>query len=417
MTFFFDKRCFKIIVNSSSNFLENNEMTRFLHASDLHFGSKQFRNPELADDHLFAFQQILKLAVEKQVDFIILGGDVFTSQDLLPNQMDQILDILTDFKNGTKGNIPIITIEGNHDIRRYSHGKRIPRKQSWLRILNKLGLVILLDADLNRSPNQRFSIFSDKTRKGGKVIIKNCAIYGTTYLGKQLADKMDLVRGGIENSDGKFHILLQHFGIQGQMKGVPGQPLHIVSCLREHVDYLGLGHYHLGYSLQGWIYNPGCAQAVSAGENSFHRGVYYGEVSGSEGVFHKKISLIKLKNRPIQWVTIFFPQKYNSMTKIYAQIDQAISKQKPSLLQNKNITFKDQHSAPLLYIVFKGNSPSHMTDFEEKNLRVWFRSHFPIIDVKIYRKFTKSTRTLETYTLQPNISKNQQLEKYMINNG
>lgn len=404
-------------MNSSQNFLISNDTTRFLHASDLHFGSKQYRNPVLADDHLFAFQQILKLAIEKQVDFIILGGDVFTSPDLLPDQMDQILDILTDFKDGTKGNIPIIAIEGNHDIRRYSHGNRIPRRQSWLRILNKLRLVILLDADLKNQPDQRFTIYDLKTRKGGKVIIKNCVIYGTSYLGKQFPEKTHLIREGIDNQDGLFHILLQHFGIQGQMKGVPGQSLHRVSCLRDHVDYLGLGHYHLGYSLQGWIYNPGCAQAVSAGENAFHRGVFFGEISGAKGNIHKKISLIKLKNRPIQWVTVFFPKNYGSMTEIHTQIDLVISKQCPSLSQKKDQILKDSRSLPLLYIIFKGNSPSKLVDFEDKPLREWFLSHLAIIDVKIYRKFTKSTRTLETYTPQQNYTKFQPLEQYMIKNG
>jgi len=111
--------------------------TRFLHASDIHLGAKQYRNPMLADDHLYAFQQILNLGISKQVDFILLGGDVFTSQDILPNQMEQIIDTLTDFKNTTEGKLPLIAIEGNHDIRQYSHGNRIPRRQSWLRILNR----------------------------------------------------------------------------------------------------------------------------------------------------------------------------------------------------------------------------------------------------------------------------------------
>ncbi|UYP46982.1 3',5'-cyclic adenosine monophosphate phosphodiesterase CpdA [Candidatus Lokiarchaeum ossiferum] len=403
-------------MNSSQNISTNTKSTRFLHASDLHFGSKQYQNPLLADDHLFAFQQILTLAIDRQVDFIILGGDIFTSQDLLPNQMEQIIDILSDFKQRTNEKIPIIAIEGNHDIRRYSHGNQIPRRQSWLRILNKLGMLILLDADLENQPEQRFSIFDPILRKGGKVIIKNCVIYGSSYLGKQLPKKIHLIREGINDQDGMFHILLQHFGIQGQMKGVPGQSLHRVSCLRDRVDYLGLGHYHLGYSLQGWIFNPGCAQAVSAGENTFQKGVFYGEISGSKGIFRQKISLIKLKNRPIEWITVFFSKSYQSMSEIYAQINHEIIRQNPFLIQKNDQILKNSRSLPVLYIVFKGNPPSRLIDFEDKPLREWFLSHLDIIDVKIYRKFIKSTRTLETYASQQTYKKPQRLEQYMIKN-
>ncbi len=388
--------------------------TRFLHASDIHLGAKQYQNPVLADDHLYALQQILDLAISKHVDFVLLGGDVFTSQDILSNQMEQILDTLTDFQEKTAAKIPLIAIEGNHDIRRYSHGNRIPRHQSWLRILNKLGLICLLDASLDERPQDRFALYNSMTRRGGKMVINNCTIYGTSYLGKQLKNNIQRLREGIDNEDGQFHILLQHFGIQGQMKGVPGQALHVVSCLRDNVDYLGLGHYHLGFSIQGWIYNPGCAQAISAMENSFQRGVLYGEISGTDGSFRKKISLMKLKNRPIQWLTVFFSQKHTNIREIYAQIERSrinqglfpISEQRKFIGDGEtNLPETKDYESPLLHVVFKGNQPSNLKAFEDKPLRAWFRTHFPVVDVKIYRKFTKYARTLETYTRQPRVTK------------
>ena len=122
-----------------------NQKVRFIHASDLHLGTGQYQSPERADDFLKILKRILDLAINKKVSFIILGGDVFGSLDILPEQLRKIVNIIKDFKKKTQNSIKIIAIEGNHDIRKYSRGAKIKRRQSWLRFLQDLDLLILLD--------------------------------------------------------------------------------------------------------------------------------------------------------------------------------------------------------------------------------------------------------------------------------
>lgn len=106
------------------------DSVKFIHASDIHLGCKQYRNTHRSNDFIHAFQEILSLACSHKVDFIILGGDVFTSIDMLPGNLNRIIDILTDFKDNSS--IPIIAIEGNHDIRRYSKGIKFERNVQFL---------------------------------------------------------------------------------------------------------------------------------------------------------------------------------------------------------------------------------------------------------------------------------------------
>jgi len=54
------------------------EIFCFIHASDIHLGSNQYRNDFRAYDFIRAFQEILDLGLIHHVDFILLGGDVFT---------------------------------------------------------------------------------------------------------------------------------------------------------------------------------------------------------------------------------------------------------------------------------------------------------------------------------------------------
>ena len=119
------KAKFKIFHNKSIN-VQN--VTRFIHASDIHLGSHQYRNEYRSDDFIRAFQEILELAIKNYVDFVLLGGDVFTSLEMLPGKLIKIVKILKDFKEFTNESILIIAIEGNHDIRKFSRGFRFERR-------------------------------------------------------------------------------------------------------------------------------------------------------------------------------------------------------------------------------------------------------------------------------------------------
>ena len=83
------------------------------------------------------------------------------------------------------------------------------------------------------------------------------------------------------DSGSVFKILLMHFGIKGQMKGVPGIELEAVEPLHQCVNYLGLGHYHKQFRLKNWIFNPGSTEANALIESTFERGIFLVETEES----------------------------------------------------------------------------------------------------------------------------------------
>ncbi|MFX1418179.1 MAG: exonuclease SbcCD subunit D [Promethearchaeota archaeon] len=375
----------------------NQNFTRFIHASDIHLGCNQFRNHYRSDDFIRAFKEILELAIEYQVDFVILGGDVFTSLEMLPGMLTKIITLLKDFKNFSKDTIPIIAIEGNHDIRKFSRGVRFEQRgQSWLKLINSLGLIILLDADLDAPKEEMFQYYNFKTKKGGKIKIKNAVIYGTRYLGEQPISFLSKIRLAIIKCNGSFNILLQHFGIEGQMENVPGINLEDIQPLRHRVNYLALGHFHKQFILEDWIYNPGSSEAVCSMDNSFKRGIFLVEVSNRFNKFVKKVKIINLVNRKYLWETIHLDYDFRNKKYIESIIVDKLS----SSLKSLNYEIHPSNpQMPILYLVLKVKTFSKSCKINEKELRRKICEIYPIVDVKIYQKFEKSLKTLDNYIL------------------
>ena len=159
-------------------------MARFIHASDVHLGSHQFSNPVRSQDFFDAFSQILQIAKENCVDFLILGGDVFDTLEILPKTMTQTIKILTEFYKDTNNSIPIIAIEGNHDLRKFIGQVRIGPTESWLHFLGKMGYVTLLDGMDEILKNDTFQEYSAESKIGGTIKIGNIRIFGIRYCGK-----------------------------------------------------------------------------------------------------------------------------------------------------------------------------------------------------------------------------------------
>ena len=371
-----------------------NKSLKFIHASDIHLGSQQYRNNHRANDFIRAFQELLKLAIFKNVDFIILGGDVFTSLEMLPGKLTKIVNILHNFSNKTKGTIPVIAIEGNHDIRKFSRGQRFPKRgQSWLKLLSTLNLLVLLDTDIDAPPNEMFQEFDNETNIGGKIKIKNAIIYGTRYINQTPEEYILKFKRAIKRENGKFHILLQHFGIQGQMENVPGVEYQKVLPLKDSVDYLALGHFHLQFTLDGWIYNPGSTEAACTMDSSYRRGIFLVEVLG-ERPFIKRISSIRLNNRKHIWKNIFLPIEFKNKIETNNFIIQKLK----SLLGCLKTDLKPiDPQMPILYLVLKGLKPSKSSKINIKTLTNLICETFPVVDVKIFQKYIETIKTIDNY--------------------
>jgi DNA repair exonuclease SbcCD nuclease subunit len=375
---------------------ESVAICRFLHASDLHLGAHQYTSPVRANDYVQALSDLLDLAISKHVDFILWGGDTFTSLEILPGLFLQIVQTLKKFKRQTHARIPIIAIEGNHDLRGFVRRSRVNRGQSWLKVLAELDLIIRLDADMT-SEKIRYQDYDPTSQSGGKIRIKNAVIYGNHYIRKNVEHILPEIRNGIVPNDHLFHILLQHFGIQGEMPGVPGVQYQAVLSLRDRIDYLALGHFHLGFQIRDWIFNPGSPEAVSASEHRFKRGVFLVKVDqkSGNGRFQKKVELIQLQNRFVRRETIRFPQEFHTHSEIL-QFVQSELRQRP---WKNNLPLSDplNPNIPILYVTLKGKKPALSEKTLLKQLRREILDLFPVIDVKIYLKFGYQAKTLESF--------------------
>ncbi len=90
---------------------------RILHMADLHIGSgmavgrRVGREEDLTAATWFALDKIIDLALEKEVDLVTIGGDVFDKVDQ-HNPLPRMK-----LKNGLTrlGEIPVALVRGNHD--------------------------------------------------------------------------------------------------------------------------------------------------------------------------------------------------------------------------------------------------------------------------------------------------------------
>ncbi|MFW9897307.1 MAG: exonuclease SbcCD subunit D, partial [Candidatus Thorarchaeota archaeon] len=305
-----------------------------------------------------------------------------------------IISMLTEFKENTNEKIPIIAIEGNHDIRKFSFGlKLIKRGQSWLKLLSNLGLLLLLDANLDAPSDKVFQYYDPILRKGGRIQIKNVMIHGIRYIGQEPVEHLPKIRDSIKKEKEVFNILLQHYGIEGQMENVPGVKLEVINQLKEHVDYLALGHFHRQFVLDDWIYNPGSSEAACSIDATFKRGIFFVEVFEGEE-FTKNVQIIRLKNRRHQWKVLIFP---NHSRKI-SEFESFIMKKLEDFFNCSNLELKKSiDTIPLLHLVLKGKKPMNSCKINKKELRNKICKKFPVLDVKIYQKFSNPDVKLDKY--------------------
>ena len=374
---------------------EDIRLTKFIHASDIHLGSHQYRNEDRANDFIYAFEEILTTAIIHQVDFILLGGDVFTSLEMLPGKLTRIVNLLNNFKKETDNKILIVAIEGNHDIRKFSRGQRFKQRgQSWLKLLASLELIVLLDADVELPPDEMFKEYDFITQKGGKITIKDTVVYGTRYSGQNPMEHLLKLKEGIEKDDDYFHILLQHFGIEGQMEQVPGVNYRRIQMLKDRVNYLALGHFHLQFILDGWIYNPGSSEASCSSDFSFIRGIFLVSITKKKA-FTTCVKKIRLTNRTYQWENLYLKREFQTKE----NLNNYVAKKLKSRFKPIDNSESDTRCVltPVLFLVLKGMKPHRRCKMNTKELTNLLIENLPVVDVRIYQKFSNFLQTIDTF--------------------
>ena len=245
---------------------------RFLHFADCHLGYRQYNNAERYDDFARAFLSIIDVAIEQQVDFVVLAGDLFEKRSIEALTLNQAMVGLERLK---AANIPCLAVEGNHELA--YHEETI----GWMQFLADRRLLLLLHPTFAVGEAQ-LTPFAN--RKGSYLEpMPGLRIHGLRYTGASTAAAVESYARALEalpKDSIQYTIFVAHAGVEGVMLEQAGGLSHRQwAVLRPHVDYLALGHIHKPFDFDHWIYNPGSPETCSLFEATWpQRGYYLVEV-------------------------------------------------------------------------------------------------------------------------------------------
>jgi len=252
---------------------------RFIHTSDIHLG-KSYRSggqdSERYRDFFTTFEAIVADAVQQRVDFVLIGGDLFHTGQILPRTFARTIETLQPLKDA---GIPCLAVEGNHD---WIHRRD---SVSWMEALSQLGYLCLLRPDRTPEGEYRFDHFDPEQGAGGHLAICGVNVYGLGYIGSQAGLHVPRICRAVTT---KRNILLFHVGVWSYSPVEIGN-IHPDEALplAEVFDYVALGHGHKPYIVETpegrpYAFNPGSPDCVNFGEERYDKGYYL--VTLEEGV-------------------------------------------------------------------------------------------------------------------------------------
>jgi DNA repair exonuclease SbcCD nuclease subunit len=265
---------------------------RFMHIADIHLGYQQYGLQARFDDFSKVFLHLIEEAINRQVDVVFIGGDLFEKRTVEPLAMRVAVAGLAQLR---EAGIPALAVEGNHEKAYYRE------QTSWMDFLDALDYVKLL----NPTFKEGRAILTPHDEEGGAYVDldEGVRVYGLKYYGastgkavKGLADAIaapDHDRSGV-----RYTVVLMHAGLEGQLAHVGRLKPGDAALLRDHVDYLALGHIHKPYEVDGWIYNPGSPETCSLEETAWReRGCYIVEVTPDHNPKHA-VTVVRPQRRP-----------------------------------------------------------------------------------------------------------------------
>jgi len=328
-------------------------MFKFLHVSDVHLGYRQYKLKEREQDFYLAFRDACThYAIEREVDFVLLGGDLFHQRHISPQTYNQASYV---FRQLQKADIPVIAIEGNHDFR--DNTQHSSNQGSWYEALAQSGLLYFLYPQTNKDGDLIFNPLSlggrflgggyiDLPIKGQLVRIVGCPWYGF-HAGDKLQEYAQHIELLQQEKRADFCIFAFHGGHEDYLPvgrgGVAGSDFQ---ALADVVDYVALGHIHQYYiktdkAGKNFLFNPGSTEANSIAEAKIERGVLYVEVSPGKKVDYELCK--DYYQRP--FIDLRQPGSHQSLEELISNTCQQIQAQiqrKPHLKPVVQVRLKDK---------------------------------------------------------------------------
>ncbi len=372
---------------------------KFIHTADLHLGKRLYNISQRYDDYFRAFRWILNKAVEESVDFILICGDLIDSEQKINSAT--IRDIITSIqsfhsksKNKLNRKIPIVCIEGNHETPFFSD-------HTWLKLLADLDLIIMLSGRYvyDKNNSLTFEEYSQNDRSGGKIQIKNANIYGLSFFGSSTPELFPLIEHEIKKEEGKFNILMMHFGVSGEDKRKVGASDLSKPLMKLHnsVDYLALGHFHTQYVLteeDPWIFNPGSLEVNEITEYEADHGALLVQISSEKNNFNYKPllcengntnDLYSIPNRRFFSLSSIDIGEINSFEEAQEYIIDRLKKYGVPLKSN-HATSKENLDVPILYFSIVGMIRYSQLEVDLSKLRERIFNTFDILGLMLHNR-------------------------------
>ena len=277
-------------------------MPRFAHLADVHLGG--WKQQPLQDLNFQSFKKALDTCISERVEFVLIAGDLFDS----PYPSIEILkETFAEFKKLSEARIPCFIIAGSHD---YSVSGK-----TFLDVLEKAGFC----KNVTDVEEREDALILNPT------IFKGIAIYG--YPGRKSGlEVKDLRRVKLNDAPGMFKIFMLHTTIDKAKGTLPIDSIE--TDFLPKVDYYALGHLHIDFQHENFVY-PGPIFPNNFAElEDLHYGRFY--IVDTESGSLKRIEL-KLKG--IEAIEINIKDSISATEKIISEINKREVEDKIILLR------------------------------------------------------------------------------------
>jgi len=372
-------------------------MLTLTHIADTHLGHRQYGLKQREDDMVsttrVAFQEIVE---EHDTDAVLLPGDLFHSRDLRPKVLDQAEQELSRLPD----DVPVLVSRGNHDE------NLTPREVTWLNYLHRRGHIVFLKADLETDPETaRFNPYdpSDPGDCAGfyDIDVEDCdrpvRVFGLQWRGARTEQALQQVADGIqatnaEHGEPAATVLLAHFGMEGEVPTLGGTVTHAeLRDVKEHVDYLALGHIHKRYETAGWIYNPGSPEAHNTreGRHDWEHGYCSIALSPNggedENAVEYEVNHHPTKRRPYCQVE-FDVTSYDSPSELETGFQEHVREKQSKIdeyCRKEEFTANGNPRAPIIDLRFTGTLQFSRGDFRTDELAEWLKDECDALYVQV----------------------------------
>lgn len=203
---------------------------KFAHCSDIHLGRRpigprgDYSNARF-EDYFTVFRNTIEECLKLDIDAMIIAGDLFDKKELIPEVLEKSEEL---FKILKDNDIPVITIEGNHD--NISFGKEY---DSWILYLEKKGYL-----------TRPYYIRENDDYVFYPINIKGYNFYGLGYPGCFVNETIKALSERLAVDGTKNNVVIVHTAPAGYDMFPGTVDIETIDLLKNNVVYVAGGHFH-----------------------------------------------------------------------------------------------------------------------------------------------------------------------------